>query len=184
MRRLALTALAACALAACGTSSSPPPDADATDDGACNAAAPVVDAAREVGPPLDGPAAVCGGSITLAGVTPFGVFAPDEISAEVVPPPGAKLQVTVAESPPPGIQLAFDVPAGASGGFVGAQDVAGFLESGGVVVPVMIHVDVTSATDATADAGVVTGEAQMNLTITSDCGAFTGSVVARYCRVD
>jgi hypothetical protein len=182
MRRLALTALAACALAACGSAASPPPDADATDDGACNAAAPVVDAAREVGPPLDGPAGFCGGSIALAGVTPFGVFAPDEISAEVVPAPGAKLQVTLAETPPPGIQLAFDVPAGASGGFEGAQDVAGFLESDRMVVPVMVHVDVTSATDPPADAG--TGEAQMNLTITSDCGAFTGSVVARYCRVD
>ena len=185
MRLRALTALAACALAACGGGSAPAPDADATDDGACNVAAPVVDAALEVGTPPDGPAGFCGGSIALAGVTPFGLFAPDELSTEVVPPPMAKLQVTLAQAPPSAIQLAFDVPAGASGGFAGAQDVAGFLESDGVVTPVMVHVDVTSAADApSADAGVVTGEARMDLTITSDCGPFTGSVVARYCRVE
>jgi hypothetical protein len=184
--RIALTALAACVLAACGGATAPPDGAAVpADDGACNAAAPSVDGALEVGAPVDGPSGFCGGAVALAAVTPFGVFVPDAISAEVAPPPGAKLQVTLAEAPPSGIQLTFDVPAGASGGFVGTADLVGFLESGGAVVPIMVHVAVTSATaPLPPDAGMVTGEASMDLTIDTDCGTFSGTVVARYCGGD
>jgi hypothetical protein len=179
--RVALTLLAAGALTACGGASAPPPDADATDDGAC-AAAPAIDAALEVGPPADGPAGFCGGTIALAGVTPFGAFAPDALSTEIVPAPRA-LRVTLAEEPPSGIQLTFDVPADATGAFEGAEDVGGFLESGGIVIPILVHVVVTGVTGtAPGDAGGP-GEVHMDLTITTDCGSFSGSLVASLCGV-
>jgi len=181
--RVALTLLASCALAACGGTSAPPPDADGTDDGAC-AAAPAIDVALEVGPPADGPAGFCGGTIDLGGVTPFGAFAPTALATEIVSAPRT-LRITLAEEPPSGIQLTFDVPAGATGAFAGPQDVPAFLESGGIVMPIMVRVDVTSATGtAPGDAGVAApGEVRMDLTITTDCGSFSGSLVANVCGV-
>jgi hypothetical protein len=182
--RVALTslALAACVVAACGPSSTGAPDAGAADGEACTGDAPGVDAALEVGPPPGAPR-FCGGAIALAGVTPFGVFAPNAIASEVAPAPSAKLQITLAEDPPSGIQLTFDVPGDpATGSFEGVHDVPGFLEKDGVVMPVMIHADVKLATDALGpDGGVPTGEARLDVTITTDCGSFSGSLVARYC---
>jgi hypothetical protein len=182
--RVALTLLAAGVLAACGGTSAPPPDADGTDDGACAAAPPALDAALEVGPPADGPAGFCGGAIELAGVTPFGPFEPTALSTEIASAPRA-LRITLAEEPPSGIQLTFDVPADTTGAFGGPQDVAGFVESGGVVMPIMVHVDITSAAGtAPGDAGgSAPGEVRMDLTITTDCGSFSGSLVASVCGV-
>ncbi|HVU50063.1 MAG TPA: hypothetical protein VHL80_05225, partial [Polyangia bacterium] len=126
----------------------------------------------------------CGGALALAGVTPFGVFVPDALATEIVPSPLA-LRITLAEEPPLGTQLTFDVPAGPTGAFVGGQDVAGFIESGGTVAPVMVHVDVTStAGTAPGDAGApAPGEAHLDVTITTDCGSFSGSLDARVCGV-
>jgi hypothetical protein len=157
-------------------------------DGAlCVGDAPAVDAALEVGPPADGGAAFCGGALALAGVTPFGPFAPDAVSVEVLLPPQPTLRVTLAQEPPAGTQLTFDVPGdAATGAFLGAHDVAGFLEGGGVVMPVMVHVDVTTATPATELDGGPPGaaSASMSVVVTTDCGSFSGTIDARYCGAE
>jgi hypothetical protein len=181
---LAGCAAAAAPLAGCGGGAAAV-DAGAQDDAVvCVGDAPAADTAVEVGPPPDGGSVFCGGALALAGVTPVGVFAPDRLSAEVVLLPHATLQITLAQDPPAGPQLTFDIPGDpATGDFVGARDVAGFLERGGIVMPVTVHVDVTSATPAPQPVGgrPDAGEARMTVTITTDCGAFSGTLDARYC---
>jgi hypothetical protein len=171
-------------LAACGAGGAADDGGAAADGAVCVGDAPAADALLVVASRSDGGAAFCGGALGLAGVTPFGLFAPDAVSAEVVLPPQATLQITLAQDPPAGPQLTFDVPGDpVTGSFGGVHDVAGFLESGGVVMPVTVHADVTSATlAAPPDGGAPdAGEARMTVTITTDCGAFSGTIDARYC---
>jgi hypothetical protein len=177
--RLALTLVGACALGACAGSPAAPLDGAAPDDGACSVAPPNADAAIEVGAPPDGPAAFCGGVIALAGVTPFGPFAPNALSTEIVPPPQAALRITLAQDPPSGTELTFDIAADATGAFDGPHDVAGFIERGGTVRPVMVHVEVMGA--PAADAGAAAGQTRLDLTVTTDCGSFSGSLAAPTC---
>jgi hypothetical protein len=184
--RHALILVGAAALeASCG---SPPASIDAAADAdLCGADAPIDAGTLEVS--SDAGAVFCGGTIALAGVTPFGAFAPDALNTVVNIAPGRTLAITVAENPPSGQQLAFQIGADpATGSFVGTHDVTGFLEGGDAngrqVVPVMVHVEVTSATDLPTllDAGVAdVGVARMSITVTTGCGSFSGTLVARYC---
>ena len=174
--------------AACGTSADAPDGSGGVDLSACSGDVATPDAALEVGPTADANGVWCGGELELGGVTPFGVFSPTAITATVGPPGDQYLDVTLAESPTsasPGQQLTFRIPwSPNTETYLGTYSLTGFIEDDAQVMPVAVVAEVTTA-DApyTADGGHTdAGAARIVVTVATDCGALSGTLVVHYCE--
>jgi hypothetical protein len=183
-----LIALAGALFAACATSTGAPDGSGGVDGPVCSDDVATPDAALQVGPASDASGVWCGGEIAFGGVTPFGVFSPTAIAATVGPPSDEYLDVTLAENPTsasPGQQLTFRVALNPdTQTYDGTYNLTGFIEEAGQVMPVAVVADVTTA-DApyTADGGHAdAGAARIVVTVATDCGALSGTLVVHYCE--